>query len=251
MSKLITYAYQNKAQIYDKYRWRYSNTAINKLITDIHINNDLTIADIGSGTGILSDCFKSIAKKLYLIEPNEEMRKIAEKRFSNSKSINSIDGTSSNTQINSNEIDLIIAGHAVNWFDFESTLLEFQRILKEDGWIAFVKNKLISSDIEEYIGELHNEEYGFKKISSSINTKSEYEYLAGNSVHEIKDRFPTQQTFEQFLGSMVSASFFPSYGDEKYNDFHQKAEEIFRKGSKNEVINNIVETTVIYGKIRK
>lgn len=117
-------------------------------------SNPVTVADIGSGTGISSRLFltsASISKSLseagksmnlYGVEPNEPMRKGAEddlREFElagGQKGVpgkvywNSVDGSAESTHLPDNSMDMLVAFQAGHWFKTSPTVDEFRRILR-------------------------------------------------------------------------------------------------------------------------
>ena len=49
--------FTGKAKIYNKYRSSYPSQCINDILSTHSINNDLIVADIGAGTGKLTELF--------------------------------------------------------------------------------------------------------------------------------------------------------------------------------------------------
>ncbi len=70
--------FTDKADIYAKYRPSYPNEYIDYLLSANELNENQIVADIGSGTGIFSR--QSLESGLHVIgvEPNDDMRKMAE-----------------------------------------------------------------------------------------------------------------------------------------------------------------------------
>ena len=66
------------ADIYDKYRPSYPHALFTYLCSEAGMNASTVVADIGSGTGILSKELLDICNLVYAVEPNNDMRKIAE-----------------------------------------------------------------------------------------------------------------------------------------------------------------------------
>ena len=82
-----------------------------------------TIADIGSGTGILTQQLIHECSKVYAIEPNSDMRRVAEKRLRNEPGFISINGTAENTTLENESIDYITAAQSFHWFDSKRKIL--------------------------------------------------------------------------------------------------------------------------------
>ena len=114
------------------------------------------IVDIGCGTGLSTTIWKDIAKKAIGIEPNDDMRAIAEKNVSYD-SIVFQDGVSNETNLPNDYADIITVSQAFHWMDINSSLAEFYRILKPGGVLAiydFALPPIIGWEIEKSFIEL-------------------------------------------------------------------------------------------------
>jgi tRNA A58 N-methylase Trm61 len=74
--------FSKRAENYDKYRPRYPDALISYLESELGFAQKSIVADIGSGTGILSEVFLRNGNIVFGVEPNEDMRKIAEANVS-------------------------------------------------------------------------------------------------------------------------------------------------------------------------
>ena len=74
-------------------------------------------ADVGSGTGFLSELFLANGNLVLAIEPNLEMRSAGEKYLGNQPKFESIDGTAESTTLPDRSVDFVVAGQAFHWFD--------------------------------------------------------------------------------------------------------------------------------------
>ena len=72
-----TKRFSTRAQYYNKYRPKYPRAIIKLLRAECGLSSSSMIADIGSGTGILSRLFLKNDNIVLGVEPNKEMRKIA------------------------------------------------------------------------------------------------------------------------------------------------------------------------------
>jgi ubiquinone/menaquinone biosynthesis C-methylase UbiE len=122
-----------------------------KIILSWLQNDPETVVDVGSGTGLSTIIWKDIAKNIIGIEPNDDMRLTAEKRYS-TEPITFKKGVSNDIELPSDYTDIITVSQAFHWMDIESTLLEFYRILKYNGVLAiydFVLPPVICWEIEK------------------------------------------------------------------------------------------------------
>jgi ubiquinone/menaquinone biosynthesis C-methylase UbiE len=132
-------ALTKKAQYYHKYRPKYSEEIITILTAEItlHPSPSYKIADIGSGTGFLSELFLKNDNTVYGVEPNDDMRGIAEDVLSGYPNFISVNGTAEATTIG-DKVDAISTAQSFNWFDIEKARTEFQRILKPNGYVITI-----------------------------------------------------------------------------------------------------------------
>ncbi|WP_110927577.1 class I SAM-dependent methyltransferase [Bacillus massiliglaciei] len=102
-----TKRFNGKAESYSKFRPSYPDELITDLIADHNLNEHSLIADIGSGTGILTKKLINFNLKIMAVEPNTEMRSIAESQLRDHPLFTSVNGTAENTALASGTIDFI------------------------------------------------------------------------------------------------------------------------------------------------
>lgn len=134
------------AKIYDKYRPSYPEEYIIYIISKCNLNENSIIADIGAGTGIFSKQLLDNGLKVIGVEPNNEMRKVLEEKLKSNRNFTSIKGNDRNTGLEKSSIDLITVAQAFHWFNIEDFRKECIRILKPEGKIFIVWNKLDLTD---------------------------------------------------------------------------------------------------------
>ena len=126
---------------YVKYRPGYPKAFIDYLYSDVNFSRDSIIADIGSGTGILTTFLLDRGSRVVGVEPNKEMRRTAEILLEEYQKFVSICGTAENTSLTKNSVDFVICAQAFHWFDKSACKKEFQRILKPNGKAVLLWNK--------------------------------------------------------------------------------------------------------------
>ncbi|HJT58739.1 MAG TPA: class I SAM-dependent methyltransferase [Ktedonobacteraceae bacterium] len=125
---------------YLKYRPRYPQAIIEILKRECHLTQDMLIADIGSGTGMLTEVFLINGNRVFDIEPDPEMRAAAEYVLRKYPTFTSIAASAEATSLADHSIDVITVGQAFHWFDRERARKEFARILIPEGWVVLVWN---------------------------------------------------------------------------------------------------------------
>src|SRR4029079_2278369 len=128
--------FSNRAENYALHRPGYPAGLLEILKSECGLTSSSTIADVGSGTGILSELFVKNGNLVFAIEPNSAMRSIAERRFEDSEQFVSIHATAESTSLEHSSVDFVTAAQAFHWFDRVRARLEFARILKAAGWVV-------------------------------------------------------------------------------------------------------------------
>ncbi|MFW9877077.1 MAG: class I SAM-dependent methyltransferase [Candidatus Thorarchaeota archaeon] len=241
--------FSSRVKRYIKYRPGYPQEVIEFLREKNILSSDSVIADIGSGTGILSELFLKEGNLVYGVEPNIDMRKAGERLLRNYSNFISIDGSAENTTLGSKSIDIITAGQAFHWFNLDKTRLEFLRILKLEGWVVLIWNRR-KKETNEFLKEYEKFilKYGtdYKAIEKS---KLDFDIFFKEMRQETK--FDNYQIFdyEGLEGRLLSTSYIPLDDNPKYNDMLYDLKKLFKKYQKNGSIKFEYNTEVIYGQL--
>ena len=135
-----TKRFSNRVENYVKYRPAYPSEIIGLLEVECGLTPASVIADVGSGTGILSELFLKHGNRVFGVEPNREMRAAGDKLLAKYSNFSSIDGAAEATTMVNTSVDIIAAGQAFHWFDRQRSRAEFERILKPGGWVVLLWN---------------------------------------------------------------------------------------------------------------
>src|ERR1019366_5901844 len=139
-SKNSTTRFSSRVENYIKYRPGYPQAIVDLLSARCGLTSASVIADVGSGTGILTELMLRNGNKVFAVEPNRDMREAAERLLSQHPNFISVEGTAEVTRLNDASVDLIVAGQSFHWFDRVKTRQEFLRVLKPGGWVALIWN---------------------------------------------------------------------------------------------------------------
>lgn len=74
-----TRRFSSKVENYERYRPEYPAAVLESLREGCGISSNSVVADVGSGTGILSRMFLEHGCRVFGVEPNEEMRRAGER----------------------------------------------------------------------------------------------------------------------------------------------------------------------------
>jgi len=226
-----TERFSDRVVNYTRYRPSYPLELVDALVVHSNLRKDSTIADIGSGTGKLTELLLNAGYRVTGVEPNKEMREAAEVQFKSNADFYSVAGESNATGLEAESVDLITAAQAFHWFEPDSTKTEFERIVKPGGHIALIWNRrdlntafqkdydqLLSVYCAEY-SQLNHQTIGSKEIE---------EFFKPDTVEQYS--FPYEQTFDEegFLGRMFSSSYTPKDGSAEALELSERARQLFQ-----------------------
>lgn len=135
-----TARFSNRVADYVRYRPGYPRAVLEFLAQRCDLSPRSVVADIGSGTGLLSWLFLENGNSVYGVEPNAEMRAAAEQLLAGYPNFTSLPARAEATGLPDASVDFVVAGQAFHWFDHDLARAEFLRILRPGGWIALVWN---------------------------------------------------------------------------------------------------------------
>ena len=239
--------FSSRVENYITYRPSYPLKIIDFLKEKNVLTRDTVIADIGSGTGILTKMFLKNENQVYGIEPNKDMRTAAERILQKYTNFSSIDGSAEFTGLEDDSIDLIIAGQAFHWFDVEEAKREFKRILKPNGNVALIWNNRgkVGSDFNnEY--EAFVSKYGIDYKEIRKNERNVEQFF--NYQKETFDNFQ-ELDFASFKGRVLSVSYIPLADNPIFPKMILELEDLFNKHQKNGIIRIEYNTELYYGKL--
>lgn len=136
-----TQRFSSRVTNYVKYRPSYPAAIIDLLNTECGLTPDAIVADVGSGTGLLSELFLKTGNRVLGIEPNREMRAAGEQLLRGYDRFVSIAAAAEATTLPAHSVDFITAGQSFHWFDRERAGAELTRILKPQGWLVLIWNE--------------------------------------------------------------------------------------------------------------
>ena len=246
--------FDNLANIYEKYRPSYPEEYIKDIIAKCNLNSESLIADIGAGTGFLTRQLLKHNLKVIGVEPSKDMRNILKKCEEN-RNFKAIEGTAENTNLKDNSIDLIVVAQAFHWFDNEKFRKECKRILKQNGKICIMWNRIdmtknIAKEQKEIddkytkrydeVNKLLDEKQREKKVKDFFQENHYESDIVDNLI--INDK-------EKFIGYNLSKSYSLRENDLYYKEYVKAFENLFDKYSKDGLLEIPNKTYGYIGKI--
>jgi len=225
-------------EIYAKNRPSYPKIFMDYLFSNVKMDEGSVIADIGSGTGILTKQLLDMGcKQVFAVEPNADMRKQAENNLQGYvPNFQSIAAAAENTELPNQSMDYVTVAQAFHWFDRELFKKECQRILKANGKVVLVWNwRDEEAEIIQKYDMIHREHcHSYVANASGLKMK-EYEsnltdFFVGT--FETKE-FDNDLTFDKegFIGRSRSSSYALKEKDKGYDAYMTALTELFNEYS--------------------
>jgi SAM-dependent methyltransferase len=228
----VTQRFSSRVENYIKYRPGYPDGVIETLRNECGLTSDSIIADVGSGTGILTQMFLKNGATVFGIEPNQEMREAGERLLKDYRRFRSVGAKAEETRLDDASVDFITAGQAFHWFDREKVRAEFARILKPQGWIALIWNERVTTTTRFLIA--------YEQLLKDYST--DYEQVDHRRIDDkvIRDFFGSDQfrlkqfnniqvfDYEGLKGRLLSSSYSPEEGHPNFEPMLTELERIFQ-----------------------
>ena len=215
-----TARFDGKGEIYAKARPRYAAGLFDYLKNDLRIPEGSVFADIGSGTGIFSEQLLGCGYRVFAVEPNADMRRVAEDKLARLPGFTSIDGSDAHTGLPSGSVDCVTAAQAFHWFDAEAFRAECRRILKPGGKVIIIYNSRVEDAAPTLaLAELRRSyNPAFHGFSNGVSHRDVVAFFAGGC-----DIFRADNTQiydrQGYINRALSSSYSLRAGDEKFDEY--------------------------------
>lgn len=238
-----------------KYRPGYPEAIVDLLKREYQLTRDSVIADVGSGTGILSGMFLKNDNRVYGVEPNAEMRRASERTLSRYPRFVSIDGTAESTTLEDRGTDFVTAAQSFHWFDRKKAREEFARILKASGCVVVIWNDRRThsspflADYEDLLQRYGTDyrEVDHKKVDN--NQLGEFFAPGRFTMHVFENSQALD--FDGLKGRLESSSYIPEQSHPVYDVMIADLAGLFSRHQKNGRVTLEYDTRVFVGRFTK
>jgi SAM-dependent methyltransferase len=213
--------FSNRVATYIKYRPGYPPAVIDFLRTACGLKPTDAVADIGSGTGILTELFLKNRNSVFGVEPNAAMRAAGEQILQQYPNFTSVAGSAEATTLLPASVDFVTAAQAFHWFDKDRTKAEFARILKRNGWAILLWNER-RTDSTPFLRDYEALLLKYGTDYQEVRHENVYEdiaaFFAPNDFQ--LQSIDNQQIFdyEGLQGRLLSSSYVPAEGQPGFSD---------------------------------
>ena len=237
---------------YIRYRPSYPSALLELLRSECGLRPGHVIADVGSGTGFLSELFLKNGNRVYGVEPNKEMRQAGEEYLASFDGFSSIEGSAEASTLDDASVDFITVGQSFHWFEPDATRREFIRILKPGGWMVIAWNDRRMEEApftREYENILERFGIDYKKVKDSY---SEAERIRNFVITLSQRDLPNHQIldWESLSGRLRSSSFSPIEGHANFAPMMEELKKLFDAHQQQGQVRMDYFTRIYYGQVQ-
>jgi SAM-dependent methyltransferase len=248
-----TTRFSDRVQDYVRWRPGYPPAVLEALRSDLGLRPAHVVADIGSGTGLLSRLLVENGNVVYGVEPNRAMAAVAEADLGPSGRFHSVDGRAEATGLGDRSVDLVTAGQAFHWFSVPESRTEFLRILRPGGGVALVWNlRRVDSTpfLRDYEAFLHRWSTDYEEVSAQYAKEESLRGLFGEAGWQER-RFDSAQHFdlEGLRGRLLSSSYTPKEGDPRRSEMLAALPAVFEAHARDGHVAFEYDTRVFLGRL--
>lgn len=246
-----TKRFSSRVENYIKYRPGYPPAVLDLLREQCGLTPASVVADVGSGTGILSELFLRNGNRVFAVEPNPEMRAAGERLLRDYPNFTSVDGTAEATTLPDRSVDFVTAGQAFHWFDPRRARAEFARILRPGGWVALIWNdrRIDSSPfLQAYEQLLRRYSLDYRTVDHKHIDAAVLRPFFGPAGYTLA-AFANRQDFDYagLAGRLMSSSYAPEAGHPNHRPMLEHLRAIFDAHQVDGAVAFEYETQVYYG----
>jgi SAM-dependent methyltransferase len=254
--------FSNRVDDYVRYRPGYPPSLFEFLVRDCGLGRARSVADVGSGTGILTRGLleataaaggsgtSPMEPRVIAVEPNAAMRAAAEKAFAGDPRFVSSDGSAEATGLPARSVDLVVAAQAFHWFDPVRARAEFARIVTPGGMVALVWNQRSDTPLNrDYVDMLERLAPEYPRVRETERASEPKMRAFFAPVSPRTAMFENEQRLDHggFFGRLLSSSYAPPKGHPLHEPIAARLEEIFRQHQCEGFVTVRYDTIVWYG----
>lgn len=239
---------------YAAHRPAYPAELIELLARERVLRPDDVVADVGSGTGILTAMLLANGNTVHAVEPNAAMAEEARSQLGSSPRFHPSAGRAESTGLADASCDVVTAAQAFHWFDIEPARAEFRRILRPGGFVVLVWNIRRTDStpfLREYEALLHRFALDYGKISAGWADEEAIGRFFGAAGFEARRLDHRQEFgFEGLRGRLLSSSYAPPAGHARHEPMLAELRALFDRHAEGGKVAFEYDTRVYWGQLK-
>ena len=253
-----TQRFSDRVEYYVKSRPHYPQSLIDFCQSELGLRPQDKIADIGSGTGFLTELFLQNGNEVFGVEPNDPMRQAAERSLANFPKFHSIGAKAESTGLAPKSIDFLVAGQAFHWFDRPRAKTEFRRILRPTGWVVLVWNErekdtpenIFPAEYDAVVREFQTDwnTVRHEKLTNE-NPRQLAEFFAPNQMQTRAFDNPQTLDLDGVLARALSSSYLPLPGRPRSDEMLDRLRDIVQRTGKDGKVIQPYTTKLYYARL--
>jgi SAM-dependent methyltransferase len=244
--------FADRVDAYRRARPGYPAALLDHLDRELGGLEGLRVADLGSGTGILTADLLDRGCRVWAVEPNDAMRLAAEQALGGRAGFASVAGSAEDTGLEPGSIDLATAAQAFHWFDLEATGRELRRILAPGGRVAVIWNdrRREGPFLEAYEAFLLEWATDYREVRETYGVADRLGELVAPGALE-RTVFANHQDLdlEGLRARLLSSSYLPGTGQPKSEEMLAAAERLFAEHQRDGVVRLEYDCTLHLGSL--
>lgn len=245
--------FSGRAGEYASARPSYPTAVLDVLREECDLDAGAVVADLGSGTGIFTRLLLESGATVHGVEPNDDMREVAEAALAAWPSFHSVKGRAEATTLESESVDLVTAAQAFHWFDLEAARAEMKRVLRPEGMVALLWNDRdleSTAFLREYEALLVARCPRYLELQGKADTTEKFDALFGAGAWT-RHVLPNEQRLDRegLVRRLLSASYAPVDGTPAYEPALAELRAIWDRHAEDGAVVMAYSTVMIMGAI--
>ncbi|WP_446744615.1 class I SAM-dependent methyltransferase [Silvibacterium acidisoli] len=254
MSIPVTERFSDRVESYRHHRPAYPQGVVTLLAKECSLSEISVIADVAAGTGLLSEVFLKQGFQVTAVEPNAKMRQACADLMPGFPRLSCASGTAEATGLQAESADLVTVAQAMHWFDQPKARAEFVRVLKPQGWCAIVYNHrrrggdAFHDGYEAILAGFGSDYYQVQE--RHLSPEQIVSFFSPQSAETAHFGNEQRLDLEALEGRILSSSYMPQPGSEKYASMRQAIEKLFAQNKHDGTVRLEYDCAVTYGRLR-
>ena len=244
--------FSDRVDEYARYRPRYAPAIVDVLQKVGVLPPKGMVADLGTGTGLLSKIFLSRGYAVRGVEPDANMLRRADQELAAYGSFQPIQGSAEATTLPDAVVEFVGVGQAFHWFDPGRTRVECQRILRQGGGVALIWNERCPggnafASAYERLLEQFGQDYQGARLSRVVQQRGGVDVFFDGcyNTETIAGRFVLD--YERLKGFLLSCSYAPRLAHPAHEPMCARLDALFAQYETGGQVTFPMETRIYYG----